>query len=131
VKHRFWRWQGLLGAMLSAVGIAAASDKTSPQAFVITDPTSVQAAESLFQEVQSIAVLVARCVEGERRTRSECLCERSTDLGRLKESVDRARVRFPEWESKVVNWFEPSSRQSRSMSLEAVARQASISCPRK
>ena len=116
-------------AGLAAVGQTAHSQPAGLQPFVVTEPMAVQAAEALFQEVQSLANLVTPCVSAGKGTPIECACRFATQLGKVQRSARAIQSRFPDWQSKVINWTEPVSKQSRAISLEAVLRQSSLRCP--
>ncbi len=116
-------------AGLAAVGQTAHSQTAGVQPFVVTEAMAVQAAEALFQEVQSLTNLVTPCVASGKGTPIECACRFATQLGKVQRSARAIQSRFPDWQSKVINWTEPVSKQSRAISLEAVLRQSSLRCP--
>ena len=116
-------------AGLAAFGQAAHSQPGGVQPFVVTEPKAVQAAEALFQDVQALAKVVTPCVSTGKGTPVDCACRYPTQLSQVQRSAKELQSRFPDWQSKVVNWTEPVSKQSRAISLEAVLRQSSLRCP--
>ena len=117
-----------LAACLAAVAPACLSQATASQPFIITDNKAVRTAESLFQEVRSLADLVTPCVESGKGNPLECACRFQAQLSRVQMSARSVQAQYPKWRDKVVNWTDPTTKLSRAMSLEAVARQSSLQC---
>jgi hypothetical protein len=116
-------------AAIAALAQGAWAQPYAPQPFVVTEPKAVQAAEALFQDVQSLAQLVGPCVAAATGTAVECVCRFPSELGRVQRSVRSVQAQYPDWNAKLVNWTDPGSKQSRAISLEAIARQSSTKCP--
>jgi hypothetical protein len=102
-----------------------------PPPVVITEPTAVLAAEGLFQDVQALAALVTPCVQSGQGKPGDCICRFPKQLAQVQRSARWVLAQYPDWQNKLVNWNDPSSKQSRTISLDAVLRQSSPQCPAK
>ena len=118
-----------LAAAIAALASGVLAQSTAPRSFVVTEPKAVQAAEALFQDLQSLARLVTPCVESGKGTPVECVCRFPAELSRVQRSVRSVQAKYPDWHAKIVNWTDPATKQSRAISLESVARQSSPKCP--
>lgn len=116
-------------AGLVALASVSGGQPTAAQPFVVDEPKAVQAAESLFQDVQGLARLVTPCVDSGQGTPAQCACRFRAQLNQVQRSARSVEARYPGWRGKVVNWTDPASRQSRAISLEAVLRQSALECP--
>jgi hypothetical protein len=118
---------------LTAVGAYAQTAVPSPvpAPYVVTEARAVQAAESLFQDVQALGAKVTPCVNGSDGSPAACVCKFPAELKRVQDQLRSVRGAYPEWEKQVVNWTEPASKQSRAISVQALIRQSYPVCPAK
>jgi hypothetical protein len=117
--------------LAGAFAFPAAAQPAAPAPFVITDAKAIEVAESLFRDIDAVSRRVTPCVESGAGTPITCVCRFPAELQRLRENLSRVRAQYPAWETQVVNWTDPVTKQGRAISLQAIAKHANPACPAK
>jgi hypothetical protein len=120
-----------LTSFATAGGAQTPTPRPVPAAYVIAEPRAVQAAESLFHEMQALSAKVTPCVERGAGTPARCICLFPGELRRVQARLRTVRSAYPEWEYQIVNWTDPASKQSRALSIQSLVRQSNPTCPRR
>jgi hypothetical protein len=97
--------------------------------YVVTHPDAVRAAESLFQAVQALAAKVTPCVGSSGAgSAAACICKYRKELKLVQDRLRATRSAYPDWETRVVNWAEPTTKQSRAISIQSLVGQSNPTC---